>query len=692
MLRRSLSNVLVVLLVSSLLALTAGPGISKDGEQDERALYSACPEGSSILESANFRDLAGYPDEFENAINCMANYGIMPGLSSGMFEPGAGVTRQQMALILIRAAGPAGIDIPIPRDQGFRDIGELESKVQDSINQLADLGITRGTTPSTYVPDTVVNRRQMAQFFTRFLALAPVGEGGASVDSVSPDDRVFTDIDTLPHEPYNAIRALYELGVTKGVTATTYGPDQPVTRAQMALFVSRMLAHTNARPAGVTLQVERTSVTAGDTVDLAIAVRDSNHMPMLDALVDIFYVADDDDGFSRNGRCSSRVVRESGNTVCRIDADDEINDGDGNLPYDAFAINEDLTVYAWTGNSDEEFDLDSTDYASLKFNTSKAASNFLITDDMPKGATDVRYRTTVTFTFQLVDEDEKPVQEEGVEIRIETIEDNQGRNPVPRARTYSTDSTGQVEVSLRLTDPDSGDGDSGTIKIDVLRSDEPPLDRTTVEILTGSNRVRWSDADAEPSTLLIEQRSVYSTASSSGNGPSNRVTATLLDQYGDPVRRERIHFTSDDRNGLSSEEGKTDALRGHQKTTGNTGTASVTYNRDSSASGIETIEASVEGESINSEEIKHYWVEELSRGSNSGSVVYEDEDRNTLIIRDGTKLYGITFDRNDQFNTDSGAVSFDDFKEALEAKTGEYTITVVYSSDNVNDVNRFVIT
>ena len=222
----------------------------------------------------------------------MVHYGIMKGTSSTTFEPDEGVTREQMALILIRAAGPAGIDVPAVRDQGFRDIGELSRESRDSINQLAQLGITKGRTATTYVPDRVVNRRQMAQFFTRFLKLAPVGEGGVDVDTVTPDDRVFTDIEQLPHDPYTAIRLIYELGVTKGTTATTYSPAGPVTRAQMALFISRMLSHTNARPAGITMQVEDTSVTAADTVDLVVSVRDKNHMPRADGSVDLFYVAD----------------------------------------------------------------------------------------------------------------------------------------------------------------------------------------------------------------------------------------------------------------------------------------------------------------------------------------------------------------------------------------------------------------
>ena len=85
----------------------------------------------------------------------------------------------------------------------------------------------------------------------------------------------------------------------------------------MAIFVSRIMAHTNARPAGITMQVEDTSVTAGDTVDLVVSLRDENHDPVVDASIDLFYVAEGEEGFASSGRCSGKAShREAGNNRC----------------------------------------------------------------------------------------------------------------------------------------------------------------------------------------------------------------------------------------------------------------------------------------------------------------------------------------------------------------------------------------
>lgn len=51
----------------------------------------------------------------------------------------------------------------------------------------------------------------------------------------------FTDIGSLPSAFQDAIAALYRSGITSGTSATTYGPNNPVTRAQMAVFLSKAL-------------------------------------------------------------------------------------------------------------------------------------------------------------------------------------------------------------------------------------------------------------------------------------------------------------------------------------------------------------------------------------------------------------------------------------------------------------------
>ena len=648
--RRSPWAVLSILgLVGSLLAVPAGPAAGKDGEADHLAKYSACV--GPATEAARFRDVPS-GSVSEDAINCMVHYGIMLETSQRRFLPSVGVTRRQMALFLIRAAGPAGIEVPEAEDQGFRDIDQLPREDRDAINQLVDLRVARGVTRSSFSPDTVVTRRQMVQFLARFLELAPVGDGGYDIHDVEPDDEHFDDLDDLDYEPYDAVRALFELGVTNGTSATTFSPDKPVTRAQMAMFISRMLAHTNARPAGVTIQAEMTSLTAADTVDLVVSVRDEDHLPVDNAPVDLFYAPVGDGAFGSSGRCSRAVVAEAGDQRCVIDSSDEFTNRDGNLIY-TMVVDESLVLWAWTGDRGDRFDLDVTDYGSVEFSASDVADAFVVTDDMYPKARAVPFGRTVEFTFQLVDEDANPVPREGVEIRIRATEKNDRREVRDRTRTYETDSDGRVELRFRLNDPDPDDDDvDGTLDLSVVDSDGlRVIDETAVGAVGGA-LLRWSDNDEDAEALVLEQAVSFHRASESGAGIRNQITATLVDQYGDPIRGVRVHFFSNDDEGLGR--GSSNFARSaYRRTTNSRGTATVTYWRDSDKPLTETIYASTEDKvSLDAEPIDHYWVDDAPAGRRlAGEVVYHDDDSNTVVLDPGNGgPYVVFYDTNDQFN------------------------------------------
>ena len=694
--RRSPLAVLAVLtLVGSLLAVAAGPAAGKDGEADDPATYSACV--GPALESAGFGDVPRRSVS-EGAINCMAHYGIMPGTSDNLFSPALGVTRQQMALFLIRAAGPAGIRLPRAVDHGFEDIDGLPREVRTAINQLVELEITRGTTRRTFSPDDIVTRRQMVQFLARFLDIAPVGEGGVDIDDVDPDDDQFLDIEELPHGPYDAIQALFELGITNGTSRTRFSPDRTLTRAQMAMFISRMLAHTNARPAGITMQAETTTVIHGDTVEMVVSVRDNRHQPTDDALVDLFSAESPQKAFNSNGTCTTKVTSEFGDQRCVIDFSDETTDEEGNIPY-TVAIDEDLVLWAWTGDLGNRFDADREDVASLQFTAKKEAVDLLVTDDLHPEASRVPFGEWVTITFQAVDEDENPVAEKDVEVRILIIEKSDGRTR-DRTNTYETDSSGQFEIRFRHTDPDSRSGDRATLDLNIRSSDLDIKDETARNVATGGV-LEWSDDDEEPSILLVEQSTPYHFPSDSGRGRRNTVRATLLDQYGDPVRGERVSFVSSDPEGLAwyrvgkPDEDESRAKSAYRDTTDRRGVASVNYYRKSDLPGVETIEAFVDG--IISQKIDHYWIADTPYGETVDNlkVLYYDEEDNTLVIgcppgsgpfsrwcdeleAEGieTGVYVVTFDANDQFNVEEyidGAYekfgeTYADFKAELKER------------------------
>ena len=134
------------------------------------------------------------------------------------------------------APGPVVVPEPVQRRDYFVD--DDDSVHHDDINTVAAAGITLGCNAQRthYCPDQPVTRAQMASFLTRALKLTT---------PTSPTAHDFEDV-TGDNAHHNDITAIAKAGITLGCNTerTRYCPDQPVTRAQMASFLTRALKLT----------------------------------------------------------------------------------------------------------------------------------------------------------------------------------------------------------------------------------------------------------------------------------------------------------------------------------------------------------------------------------------------------------------------------------------------------------------
>jgi len=108
------------------------------------------------------------------------------------------------------------------------------------INKIYNNGITSGcsttplNTPLNYCPEDSVTRAEMAVFIITSMVKA----GLLPSDFSYPATPYFADVPST-HWAFKFIQKMKELGITSGCTATTYCPDNPVTRAQMAVFLTK---------------------------------------------------------------------------------------------------------------------------------------------------------------------------------------------------------------------------------------------------------------------------------------------------------------------------------------------------------------------------------------------------------------------------------------------------------------------
>ena len=153
-------------------------------------------------------------------------------LAAGAIPAGAVTDRPDHATQLSACVGDAAVD------QLFTDVS-AGHVFGDAINCIAYYEITQGTGDgTTYSPNTDVTRAEMAVFIARAAGKAGVDLGGSGADR-------FSDISETWQEARDAINRLASAGVIP--SGDSFRPDDLITRAEMATFLSGLLAEATGK-------------------------------------------------------------------------------------------------------------------------------------------------------------------------------------------------------------------------------------------------------------------------------------------------------------------------------------------------------------------------------------------------------------------------------------------------------------
>ncbi len=198
-------------------------------DQGQRRLWveGLCIAGNRAFlhpsDGRRFCDVA--PDSwYATAVDWLAGSGITTGITPTAYGSADGVTRSQMVTFLWRYSGR-----PVPAANGvvFDDV-DPGSYYAVAADWAGNAGITTGVGPGVFGPEGPVSRAQMATFLWRLAGNPAPAVGGPVFDDVDPCSWYSTAVMWLAGE-----------GITNGVAPGLYGPDEVVTRAQMAAFLHR---------------------------------------------------------------------------------------------------------------------------------------------------------------------------------------------------------------------------------------------------------------------------------------------------------------------------------------------------------------------------------------------------------------------------------------------------------------------
>lgn len=175
-----------------------------------------------VSEAAAYSDVSSNT-RFSQEITYLSERGIISGYPNGSFQPETSVTREAVAMMLVRA-----LELPVRASSSFPDVGRA-STASPSIEAAVKEGIISGYPDGTFRPKEHVTRAQLAIFLAR------------SFDYEREEhERGFRDISSqMVAYPY--IMQLVEANVVSGFPDDTFRPDALVTRGQFSAFLTRTL-------------------------------------------------------------------------------------------------------------------------------------------------------------------------------------------------------------------------------------------------------------------------------------------------------------------------------------------------------------------------------------------------------------------------------------------------------------------
>ena len=661
-------------LVASVLVAGVIPAGAVTDRADQTTRLSACAGDAAV--DRLFADVStGHV--FRDAINCIAYYGITQGTGDGStYSPNRDVTRAQMAVFMARAAEVSGVDLGDARDAGFSDIDEAWGEAQDAINRLASKGMI--ASGDAFRPNDAITRAEMATFLIGLLAEAAPNVAVDSSGTIllgRPGSRSLSD-DWFADANNAEVSALYELGVTRGASVAAvqddseppldfnYEPDGSVTRGAMAAFITRALAHTFVRPAGVSAQF--------DGADVIVSVRDAQFQPVSRAVVDVFWTTVDlaESAVSANGTCRHAVVNQADRSSlpCEIDDTDPVTGSDGDATVAVTGLRRvpegGATVWAWTDQVGGIFD-DGT--AQYSFDVAEGADVGFATSTLVTttfNARKVRFGSTVLYTLQLQD------IVGNVSAGVNGIDPAQWNLSVqvdgqdPDMRTVVSGPTGRAVFSISLDDPNPGtDGDELRVTYTLGAAvNAPPRNATvdasgqgaTTRTLTFSDGASSIGVDA---TVTVDTHDYVHVL---GGFAGTTVSVTVLDQYGNPVPGVRVRLASN-LPGVSpgGSEFMVDGRGSHQFSYEYGGQAGVTetltlhYGETSASNPGPT--ATV------------YWAADAGPHDDGTErpVLTGDVTRRHIVVDDGEGPVLLVYDHNDRFNLGAGPISLAVFETEL---------------------------
>jgi uncharacterized repeat protein (TIGR02543 family) len=206
-----------------------GSGSDKtSGDQTSSDKTSGGNGGSGTI-SGSVGDDTSAASTVPELLNGTDHYAYIVGYEDGTVQPKGNMTRAQVATIFFRLLKADIRAQYLTKENSFTDVSE-NSWYCTAVSTLVKLGILEGRSKTTFAPNAVITRAELATICARFAT----GTGSKEVS--------FSDIQG--HWAQADIEKAASYGWIEGYEDGTFRPDRKITRAEAITIINRVLGRS----------------------------------------------------------------------------------------------------------------------------------------------------------------------------------------------------------------------------------------------------------------------------------------------------------------------------------------------------------------------------------------------------------------------------------------------------------------
>ena len=181
------------------------------------------------------------------------------GLEDGTIRPNAQITRAEVATIFFRLLrDDVRAQNWAPRSNSFGDVNP-EQWHHNAITTLSNLGVIHGRSANEFDPNATITRAEFIAIAARFVPQEVSASAAGSTIAMFDD--------AVGHWAEDYIRIMQYFGWIQGDPSGNVNPNDPITRAEVAAAVNRMLGRIHERPDTAILMVNCISTYRMDNAD-----------------------------------------------------------------------------------------------------------------------------------------------------------------------------------------------------------------------------------------------------------------------------------------------------------------------------------------------------------------------------------------------------------------------------------------